>query len=835
MVFGSGFPSKKGDLCIVTDRILSHIAATDVTGVTPISPQLHSAFANLTRYAMWSEPRDVWCLKLDPIWVDFYGARSVGQSRPITFVDAVPVTVWVHGRSEEEVAVPVPVPEMAVGSSSDISIKRLSNISNSIKSDDSLVLSISNLKRSLEVVDPSISNYPQDSSDDSSSKRSSGSHPPLNVKHKAVKLSRPTKMTIPPVDRKAKDAADAADAETNTADLHIIAHVSNLVSVQIDHYQYLFLLRLAEELTELATFLSLDSKRILQAANVEKSIIVGCVIPQVEVSLVMPSQTPGKESSGGDGESVLPDSASLGDDLLTNGSGWPNSMDQTRNSNVFSSTECPSPIATEGIVEAHEPTPVPNTHGFNVQIQSVPTTSSTSGVASVETPSSSSVAKSQQSKARTAGPDSSSFSKEINSGLSSIKKGFGNFMTSIDSALKTNISEDISDTLSVQSDLSSDSENYLMMLGDSEKPTDCMDVMFKLNPFANDSSMKVAPIEVASEVCEDPYLTNMSSPSEPSEASSLRRRDLVSMVTFRLTTVEMIRQNVGNDSSIRLQVSAISCDECGAIPWDEFQNGQHKSKTKFGARCRAWNIAPHNPEAPPCVAIRLEEQLTLPADSLSITDKKSIQSWFKRRLNVEVKNIDLQLSMSTVVGLGDLAEDEVIPTPIPMEVLMENVKINLIEDRPPVNITSPGTLPINLAIGKMFVTRDAAGVFYLQPLDKTEGGGGAAAGSNSKTDNLDTSKDRNREVLSLQLVMQQLKLDNNQLRKQLTSNEKLAEMTVQKVRQENEMLRSKLNLAQDDVSTLKDEKRTLMDTIRSLQNQLTALSDGQLNGTDGKR
>lgn len=33
----------------------------------------------------------------------------------------------------------------------------------------------------------------------------------------------------------------------------------------------------------------------------------------------MPSQTPGKESSGGDGESVLPDSASLGDDLLTNG------------------------------------------------------------------------------------------------------------------------------------------------------------------------------------------------------------------------------------------------------------------------------------------------------------------------------------------------------------------------------------------------------------------------------------------------------------------------------------------------------------------------------------
>lgn len=35
--------------------------------------------------------------------------------------------------------------------------------------------------------------------------------------------------------------------------------------------------------------------------------------------------------------------------------------------------------------------------------------------------------------------------------------------------------------------------------------------------------------------------------------------------------VEVIRQNVGNISSIRLQVSAVSCDECGSIPWDEFQ------------------------------------------------------------------------------------------------------------------------------------------------------------------------------------------------------------------------------------------------------------------------
>lgn len=186
-------------------------------------------------------------------------------------------------------------------------------------------------------------------------------------------------------------------------------------------------------------------------------------------------------------------------------------------------------------------------YSHNVQIRSAPTTSSSSGVVSVENRSSSPVDREIPEaqmeilppvfKTRNSTTDSSSFSKEIHSGYASMKKGFSQFMTSIDSKLKTNTSDDVSDTLSVQSDISSDLENYLPMLGDSEKTADCMDVMFKLNPFNSDSTIKVAPIEVASEVCEDPYLTTMSSPSEPSEASSLRRRDLVSMVTFRYFTI----------------------------------------------------------------------------------------------------------------------------------------------------------------------------------------------------------------------------------------------------------------------------------------------------------
>lgn len=129
-----------------------------------------------------------------------------------------------------------------------------------------------------------------------------------------------------------------------------------------------------------------------------------------------------------------------------------------------------------------------------------------------------------------------SITKEINSGILSMKKGFSSFMTSIDSAIKSGTpNDDASDTFSVQSDISSDSENFAIVMGD-DKTMDCMDVMFRLNPFTNDNNMKASPVEVASEVYEEPssYKTNMSSPSEPSEASTWRRRDLVSMATFRL-------------------------------------------------------------------------------------------------------------------------------------------------------------------------------------------------------------------------------------------------------------------------------------------------------------
>ncbi|XP_064535125.1 bridge-like lipid transfer protein family member 3A isoform X1 [Drosophila montana] len=797
LVFGTGFPSVEGDMCIVTDRILSHVAASDVSIMsTPMTPtQTHlprsASTQCLSRYAMWSEPRDVWCIKLDPIWVDFLGARSLGPNKSIPFVDAVPITLWLHAGGAAQAQA-----QLELG-------RRQSTASSHMES-----MGLAPL--------PSLPPLPR--------------NPFLSDEDVRV-LQPPATNASTPIER--------------CADVHAIAHISNLVSLQIDHYQLLFLLRLAEEFNEMSTFLNLDAERILQKQNQQKSIIFGCVVPQIEVTLVMPSPTPGKESSGGDAESVLPDSASLGDDLHMNSTNitWPTPppLDQLK-SNTFGSVESPSPVTNDPPFDSGIHTSNPNTHGYNVQIQSTPTLASSTpsqgsrpdtGI-SMQSQLISSASKSLKSTVRPgAGTDAvPSITKEINSGLLSMKKGFSSFMTSIDSAIKSGTpNDDASDTFSVQSDISSDSENFSIVMGD-DKTMDCMDVMFRLNPFTTDNNMKASPVEVASEVYEEPssYKTNMSSPSEPSEAITWRRRDLVSMATFRLTTVELIRQQEGPKSSVRLQVAAISCDECGAIPWDELQIAHQANKTKFGARCKSWNLAPYNPEAPPCIRLRLEETLNMPKEIEGIIDRKRIQSWFTHHAEIHVKDINIDLSMSTVIGLGDLAEDEIISSPMPLTINLENVRINLLEDRPPVNITSPGAVPINLCIGRMRLERDKSGQINIQPIDTNmTSEQHQALGSVFRG----LPRERDRELLSMQLVMQQMKLDNEHMRKQLVDSKINTDNYRQKTKQETDVLRSYLKAAQDDISILLEEKKALLDTIRSLQIQLTSSNISRKN--DGNR
>lgn len=55
--------------------------------------------------------------------------------------------------------------------------------------------------------------------------------------------------------------------------MQVVAHCSQLVSLQLNHYQYLLILRLAERLTELAAFLALDGARVTGPSIKSKYVI----------------------------------------------------------------------------------------------------------------------------------------------------------------------------------------------------------------------------------------------------------------------------------------------------------------------------------------------------------------------------------------------------------------------------------------------------------------------------------------------------------------------------------------------------------------------------------
>lgn len=393
--------------------------------------------------------------------------------------------------------------------------------------------------------------------------------------------------------------------KSSAGDIHGLAYISNLVSVQINHYQYLFLLRLSEILSEMATYLAVDSNKILKVEN-GGSLIIGALIPQVEVTFVMPSHTPGKENSGGDLESVVPDSSSIADDFVGSSTIWHTSTVNTRvdfsakRMNTSNDVETPQSEASSMISMDYshsaptQPVVTFKQNGTKKGDQEGPTNAmwcipENCGPQYVIGNTSDEKKHTAETTHKHSKSDSTTpfIPNNFNVNLSSMKKGFSNLMTSIDSALKASPEDGSSDTVSMRSDVSSDSENYVLVSLQDQGKIDAV--------FGIDNSIRITAVEEATEVVEETPDTQ----SEKSMDSVCKRKDIVStvnsceqtfhednrnrilfsylqvsMATFKLSKVEFIQQSCDYSSVIKIQVSNIDNDECSSIPWDEFQVSQ---------------------------------------------------------------------------------------------------------------------------------------------------------------------------------------------------------------------------------------------------------------------
>ncbi|EFN69653.1 UHRF1-binding protein 1-like [Camponotus floridanus] len=765
MFFGAEFPSKSEDFHVVTDKFLAHCGGAD--NIRQIPPNFSSNSVNellrqMNRELLWTEAKDVWCCNFEPVWGDFFGARAVGQNRPVPFLDAFPLTLWCHFTASSP----------------------------------------------------------------------STKEKPLG------------------------------------ADIHGLAYISNLVSVQINHYQYLFLLRLSEIVSEMATYLAVDSNKILKVES-GGSLIVGALIPQVEVTFVMPSHTPGKENSGGDLESVVcPDSSSIADDLIGSSTAWHTGTVSARvdfgakRTNTSNDVETPQSEASSMLsmdyshsVTTSQPVVTFKQNGTkkdpegpaNPAMWCIPESCGSQFTVvgtSDEKKHTTEATHNKHSKSDSIS-NTPFIPNNFNVNLSSMKKGFSNLMTSIDSALKASPEDGSSDTMSMRSDVSSDSENYVLVnLQDQGK----IDAVFGI-----DNTIRITAVEEATEVIEETPDTQ----SEKSMDSVCKRKDIVSMVTFKLSKVEFIQQSCGYSSVIKIQVSNIDNDECSSIPWDEFQ-------TKFSSRSRGWVELPSDSDCRSRIKLRLDHNLKDADDShrlwdaskkitngsdgrpapqnrvklpeqdtprtsgIDVHDKENVMNLFEDKLDMKVANVAMALSMSSVTGLADLAEDEIIPKPIPMQIYLENISLRLNEDRPPNNITSPGPIPIDLNISKLRIARDMSGVFHIEPVVTTMEENRSNMMLSSDNSHPLKNVECEKELNVLRQSSRQLKLDNEELRRRMGAMERLSEENARLMRakEESDIMRSRLSIAEDNIASLLEEKRILHETITELRNQRLEGSGG---------
>ncbi|NWW95494.1 URFB1 protein, partial [Rhynochetos jubatus] len=107
----------------------------------------------------------------------------------------------------------------------------------------------------------------------------------------------------------------------------------------------------------------------------------------------------------------------------------------------------------------------------------------------------------------------------------------------------------------------------------------------------------------------------------------------------------------------------------------------------------------------PEVCLRLEV-----GPNAAVHSPLAVQNGF---LHMLVRSYTAELFMSFLTNLGPFLEDEIIPEVIPMEIEVVDTKITLKDDSPRVYPTSPGPVPITLAVDHVTVKRRDDGVFYL--------------------------------------------------------------------------------------------------------------------------
>ncbi|GIY65707.1 UHRF1-binding protein 1-like [Caerostris darwini] len=696
---------------------------------------------------------DIWSIYLDPFWAEFTVCES-GRTRLQPFIDPLPITLWFYSSQKPE----------------DV----LRTVLNKGEPD--------NFKMCL----PNLQSYGCQNNN----------------------------MANVEVDTSYSNSGNLNNNEDeNEADVYLLIHVNSLVNVQLSHFQYLFVLRAADIITDMMENLEIDTSTIIKNKPV-LSVCTSVWVPQIEISLVLRNLNQMSATSDSVDLASLQEDCSSTSDIPQN---FQSKILQSKSSLSVGEYDPPnkktnhdtlcSGILDDCCIENGLP------KSCSDSLLNCHSSGSSQGV---NTP----VQEAQPSIA------TESIQRGFQTGTSAMKRGLCSLVASIDSAfVKSEAFSSMDgdtpsfpddDTVSIRSDVSSDMDQFVLVNQDGSLEDE----------FFQHARPEIG-VDVASKMRENSIISNYTLNSE-------KKKEMVSITVFKFGKVGFVSHSKLNTNML-LHCGQIETKEEAAISWENFQNN-------FSTRARSWKNEKMITSLRECeFSMRIDKDYICGIDGSKPQPGPGFMS-------ILASNLYLQLQMNSISGLVEFFEDELVSKPMPSKIILDNLQIQLQEEQPPSGLLSPNSAPLNISLPGCIIERTIDGTLSVLPLphgyveknigdllnhtssseifSRSQNIHNSNSCSNGESPGLSICDNSEDEQLSLVKLVQ----DNKELRSKLN--------LMKNLEQENQILRQELNLLRNSVEDerlkqllesrceirrLEHEKTTLQETLRLLQNEVNRL------------
>ncbi|OWF43212.1 UHRF1-binding protein 1-like isoform X2 [Mizuhopecten yessoensis] len=774
---------------------------------------------------------DVWSVCADQAWLEFVGV-PVSKSRPIPFVESVPVSLWfcmpiVMDEAETKLCQNNQLDVVGISGNSR---RGSSNAGSFPPSPDGDPYNSVSPQRDR----PARKLLKEYYSTDSESYDTSPDDNPSSCDK--------TNISLKPEDK---------GQSSQLANYNIVAKVGGPVKAQMSHSQYLFLMRLLESFTVFQTQLSVDVEHFLGVSDSPTTFSVPLVVPDLEFVMVcpyvaellpfthnMPASPSGASLRDGDlmEEGYMKDEGSQQIDLDL-GLVTEDEDIRVNDSIVDSGSQCSSHTAiskslSDSKIQCHTGLGLTGVeeHSNQGMFVSAQISHSSQGLADNHHDSSSGYDSSFGSR----GSGSQQMKKSANKAADQMKKSFTSALSGITgltdkikAKIDSNEEIDDCDTMSIRTDNSDDDLDFEMLnLEETEMPA-----------FHHPN---IGASETASSTDTD-MQDDMSSLYAESSAAT-KGRELVSVIAFRVRGSEILMQNDGSDTAIRIQTRHLSTNQPGNMYYEDFYNKFTSTPGMFGQS----EISPDDLKT---FTIKLKIVSGPGADAeLPITTQTDSPGY----LSVMAEKCGLAFNTSSLANMAKFVEDESTGQALPMHVTVSDFNLSLKDDAPKPNIP-PGP-PMECMVHKLAISRGYDGIFHLTAESVLSSGPETKELSGQQTEDKEEGRPSSPSHQSLLLENQQLKKSLQEMSNLLQSQKQLnrkVQQDMESIQKENENLQSKLykislpsngtndseihanaviaeNLKlqqkiivqEDEISTLTKEKDSLLDTLKLLQDEL---------------